>query len=455
MARHDSADRARRRVLILGAAGRDFHNFNLVYRDAPEYEVVAFTAAQIPGIDHRLYPPALAGSLYPAGIPILPEAQWTALVTAHGVDEVVFAYSDVPHLEVMHVASRALALGADFRLLGPRATVLRSTRPVVSVCAVRTGSGKSPVSRFIARLLRESGLRVAVVRHPMPYGALARQAVQRFATLEDLTAADTTIEEREEYEPHIAAGDLVFAGVDYERILRQAESEADVLIWDGGNNDYPFFDPDLDIVLADPHRPGHELSYFPGETNAARAGVIVLTKVNTADAAAVELVRRNIATLNPAATVIETAMSLQADDPAAIAGKRVLVIEDGPTLTHGGMSYGAGWLTARQFQAAEVVDPRPYAAGSIKQVFRDFPHLGPVLPAMGYSQEQIDDLAATVAATPCDAVLVASPVDLGRLLNVDKRFIRVRYEVEELGEPRLSSVVRAFIGRGMKNGPRA
>lgn len=440
----------RRRVLILGAAGRDFHNFNTVFRDAPDIQVIAFTAAQIPGIDHRTYPAVLAGPLYPAGIPILPQSRWTELVKSGDVDEVVLAYSDLPHTEVMHIASRALAEGADFRLLGPKSTMLASSKPVVSICAVRTGCGKSPMARFVAQRLREKGLRIAVVRHPMPYGDLAKQAVQRFASLADLAAADCTIEEREEYEPHLAAGDVVFAGVDYERILRRAETEADVIIWDGGNNDFSFYRPDLDIVLADPHRPGDELAYYPGETNLERAGVVVLTKVDTADPGDVRRVRENVASVNPMATLVETAMPLTVDNEGAIRGKRVLVIEDGPTLTHGGMGYGAGVLAAHRFGVAELVDPRPFAVRSIKGVFEAFPHLGPVLPAMGYNAEQVQDLETTISATPCDAVLVASPVDLARLLRLDKTFVRVRYEVEERAEPKLSTILDEFIAREVK-----
>ena len=437
----------RRRVLILGAAGRDFHDFNVVFRDAPAYEVVGFTAAQIPNIAGRTYPPQLAGPLYPAGIPILPQKGWEDLVRTRGVDEVVFAYSDVSHLDVMHVASRALAGGADFRLPGPRSTMLRSSRPVVSVCAVRTGCGKSPLARFVAGVFRAAGLRVAVVRHPMPYGDLVEQAVQRFATLEDLERADCTIEEREEYEPHIAAGDLVFAGVDYERILRAAESEADIILWDGGNNDLPFFRPDLEIVLADPHRPGHETTYFPGEANLVRADVVVLTKVDTADREDVRDVRENVRLVNPRATVVEMAMPLRVDNEQTVRGKRVLVIEDGPTVTHGGMGYGAGLLAARRFGAAALVDPRPYAVGSIKPVFEAYPQLGPVLPAMGYGDEQIADLEATIEAVPCDLVVVASPVDLRRLLRLSKPAVRVSYEVEERGEPKLSPLLREFAAR--------
>jgi predicted GTPase len=434
----------RRRVLILGAGGRDFHNFNMVYRDDPTYEVVAFTAAQIPGIDTRVYPAELAGPRYPAGIPIYPQDGWEQLVRDHQIDEVNLAYSDLSHLDVMHLASRALAAGAGFRLIGPRETMIASTKPVVSICAVRTGCGKSALTRYAARVFRQQRLRVAVVRHPMPYGDLRKQAVQRFATLDDLGAADCTIEEREEYEPHILAGDLVFAGVDYERILRAAEEEADVILWDGGNNDFSFFKPDLEITVADPHRPGHEVSYYPGETNLLRAGVVVLAKVDTADAGSVQEVEATVRAINPGATIVRTAMPLSVDDAGAIQGKRVLVIEDGPTLTHGGMAYGAGTLAAQRFGAAELVDPRPYAVGSIRPVFDHFRHLGPVLPAMGYSEAQVRDLEATIRAVPADVVLVASPEDLRRLVKMDKPSVRVGYEVEEIGDNKLERLLIEF-----------
>ncbi len=447
---HDRAP-ARRRVLILGAAGRDFHDFNTVLRDAPGFEVVGFTAAQIPNIDDRTYPRELAGALYPDGIPIFPQARWEELVESLGVDEVIFAYSDVSHVDVMHIASRAVALGADFRLLGAASTMLTSSRPVVSVCAVRTGCGKSPMTRFIARVFREQGLRVAVVRHPMPYGDLAAQAAQRFATADDLARAGCTIEEREEYEPHIATGNPVFAGVDYDRILRLAEAEADVILWDGGNNDLPFFRPSLEIVLVDPHRPGHETTYFPGEANLVRADIVVVAKVDTADAEDVRRVIDSVHAANPGATVVQATMPLLVDDPDAVAGKMVLVIEDGPTVTHGGMGHGAGFLAAHRFGASGIVDPRPYAVGSIKSVFETYPWLGPVLPAMGYGDEQVRDLKATIDAVPCDAVLVASPVDLRSLLDFGTPAVRVSYQVEEVGEPKLSPLLREF-GRQIGGG---
>jgi predicted GTPase len=442
-----------RRVLILGAGGRDFHNFNVVFRDDSSCEVVGFTATQIPNIEGRTYPAVLAGALYPGGIPIYPEDGLQALIESLGVDEAVFSYSDVSHLDVMHLASRIVAWGADFRLLSARSTMLQSSRPVISVCAVRTGSGKSPLTRMVARVLREKGLRVAVVRHPMPYGDLARQAVQRFANHEDMDRAECTIEEREEYEPHVEAGDLVFAGVDYERILRLAEEEADVIVWDGGNNDLPFFKPDLEIVLADPHRPGHETTYYPGEPNLLRADVVVLTKVDTANREDVWAVRENVRLTNPRAVIVETAMPLSVDDAEAVRGKRVLVIEDGPTLSHGGMGYGAGFLAARRFGAAQIVDPRPYAAGSIRSVFERYAHMGPVLPAMGYGEDQVRDLKATIDAVPCDTVVVASPVDLRRLLQFQRPAVRVRYEVEEIGEPKLTPIVIDFASRVSRRGP--
>ena len=441
----DGNQTKRRRVLILGAGGRDFHNFNTVYRDVPEYEVVGFTATQIPNIDNRTYPVELAGSLYPAGIPIYSQDDLEELITSLRVDEVVFSYSDISHINLMHLASRAVATGADFRLLSARATMLESTRPIVSICAVRTGCGKSPLARFVARRFRDAGLRVAVIRHPMPYGDLAKQAVQRFASLEDMEKAQCTIEEREEYEPHIEAGDLVFAGVDYERTLRRAETEADVIIWDGGNNDLPFYKPNLEIVVADPHRPGHETTYYPGEPNLLRAGVVVLAKVDTANIEDVWAVRDNVHLNNPDAVIVETAMPLSVPDPAAIRGKRVLVIEDGPTLSHGGMAYGAGFLAAKRFGASELIDPRPYAVGSIGPVYKAFPHMGPILPAMGYSDDQMRDLKQTIDAVPCDTVVVASPVDLSRLLHFEKPSVRVRYEVEELGEPKLTPILQEFM----------
>ena len=434
------------RVLIMGAAGRDFHNFNTVFRDNPAYQVVAFTATQIPDIEGRLYPPELAGSLYPQGIPIYPENDLAALIRQQAIDEVVFAYSDVSHEYVMHKASLVLAAGADYRLIGPRLTMLKSSKPVVGVGAVRTGCGKSQTTRAVSRALRKLGYRVAVVRHPMPYGDLARQAVQRFASYDDLDRHEATIEEREEYEPHIDSGVVVFAGVDYERILREAEREADIVLWDGGNNDLPFYAPDLYFVLVDPHRPGHEQSYHPGETNLRMADVVIINKIDTADQAGVQQVRASIRALNPAATVIDAASPIFVDDPAAIHGKRVLVVEDGPTLTHGEMAYGAGVVAAQRFGAAELVDPRPYAVRSIAETFAKYPNTGTLLPAMGYGEGQRADLEETIRATPCDLVIVATPIDLSRVIALDKPAQRVRYELQELGQPTVYDLLNARFG---------
>ena len=434
------------RVLIMGAAGRDFHNFNTVFRDNPAYQVVAFTATQIPDIEGRLYPPELSGSLYPEGIPIYPENDLATLIRQQAIDEVVFAYSDVSHEYVMHKASLVLATGADYRLIGPKQTMLKSSKPVVGVGAVRTGCGKSQTTRAVSRALRKLGYRVAVVRHPMPYGDLARQAVQRFASHDDLDAHNVTIEEREEYEPHIDSGVVVFAGVDYERILREAEKEADMVLWDGGNNDLPFFAPDLYFVLVDPHRPGHEQSYHPGEANLRMADVVIINKMDTADQAGVQQVRASIRALNPTATVIDAASPIYVDDPAAIRGKRVLVVEDGPTLTHGEMAYGAGVVAAQRFGAAELVDPRPYAVRSIAETFAKYPATGALLPAMGYGEGQRADLEETIRATPCDLVIVATPIDLARVITIDKPAQRVRYELQELGQPTVHDLLSARFG---------
>jgi predicted GTPase len=432
---------ARRRVLIAGAAGRDFHDFNVLHRNRPEVEVVAFTAAQIPDIDGRTYPPALAGRLYPEGIPIVPEDDLERLVRAERVDEVVFAYSDVSHEHVMHLASRALAAGADFRLVAPAETELLAAKPVVAVCAVRTGSGKSQTTRHVARLLREAGRRVAVVRHPMPYGDLARQAVQRFERLDDLDAAECTIEEREEYEPHLAEGNLVFAGVDYAAILELAEREADVLLWDGGNNDTPFLRPTLHVVVLDPHRPGHELRYHPGETNLRLADVCVVNKVDSAPPAGVEQVLASVRAVNPGARVVLAASPWEVEGGAEqLRGKRVLAIEDGPTLTHGGMSFGAAVLAA-QAAGAELVDPRPFAVGSIAEALAAHPAIGPLLPAMGYGPEQVEELRETIACSDADLVLIGTPTDLRRLIEIDKPALRVTYRLEEVGEPTLAEVL--------------
>ena len=435
-------------MVIMGAAGRDFHDFNMVFRKDSDCRVVAFTAAQIPNIAGRTYPPELAGDLYPKGIPIAPEEELEAVIAAHAVDEVIFAYSDVSYDRVMRQASRALAAGASFRFLSPRTTMLRSKKPVISVCAVRTGAGKSPVARKLSALLRAQGVRVAVVRHPMPYGDLAQQAVQRFATIEDLQEARCTIEEREEYEPHIRQGDVVFTGVDYERILRQAEAGADVILWDGGNNDTPFFEPDLEIVLVDPHRAGHERSYFPGEVNLLRADLVIITKVDTADSLKVDAVRRAIAGANPHAKILESRMPITVDDPLLIKGKRVLVVEDGPTLTHGGMSYGAGVLAAKQYGAAAMIDPRAAAVGSLRQTFQANPHLDCVLPAMGYGSEQIRDLEQTINRADCDLVLIATPVDLRRLISIRQPTCRVGYEFEAGDGAVLKDMLSALLREG-------
>ncbi len=435
-----------KRVVIMGAAGRDFHNFNVYFRDNSDYQVVAFTATQIPNIEGRRYPPELAGRLYPEGIPIYPEEELTDLIRRYQVDQVVFAYSDVSHEYVMHKASQALVAGADFCLMGTGSTMLHSRKPVVAVCAVRTGSGKSQTTRHVCDVLRRMGRRVVVVRHPMPYGDLTAQAVQRFATYEDLDRYRCTVEEREEYEPHIDRGVVVYAGVDYERILRQAEEEADVVVWDGGNNDLPFFRPDLHIVVADPHRPGHEVRYHPGEANLRAADVVVINKVDTADPEGVRRVRQSIQEVNPQAIVVEAASPIFVEDPEAIRGRRVLVIEDGPTLTHGEMAYGAGVTAARRFGAAELVDPRPYAVRSIAETFRKYPHIGPLLPAMGYGDEQIRDLEETINATPCDLVLAATPVDIRRLLKVRYPVDRVRYELQVLSQPTLEEILLRRFG---------
>jgi predicted GTPase len=431
-------------LLILGAAGRDFHNFNVAFRNYPEFHVVGFTATQIPGIASRRYPPALAGPAYPDGIPIFPEDQLEDLIARLRVDAVVFSYSDISHQNLMHLASRTVAAGADFWLLGTEHTQLTAAVPVVSVCAVRTGCGKSPVARLVASELVRNGLRPVVVRHPMPYGDLAHEAVQRFAKMEDLDSQLCTIEEREEYEPHICEGTVVYAGVDYEKILRQAEKEADVILWDGGNNDTPFYASDLEIVVADPHRAGHELSYFPGEVNLRRADVVVINKVNTASAMGVQTVRENIRAHNPKAAIFETASKVFVSAPELIKGRRVLVVEDGPTLTHGEMPYGAGVVAAREFGAAELVDPRPYAVGSIQSSFAQFRQLTNLLPAMGYSAIQRHELEETINRVPCDLVLVATPIDLARVIKLTKPYLRVTYEVQELTRPGLAERLEQF-----------
>jgi predicted GTPase len=433
-------------VIIMGAAGRDFHNFNVYFRDNPAYNVVAFTATQIPNIEGRLYPSALAGSRYPNGIPIFAESDLIPLIQKHQVSQVIFAYSDVSHETVMNRASIVLAAGADFRMLGPRATMLKSNKPVVAICAVRTGSGKSQTTRAVAGILKAMGKRVVAVRHPMPYGDLTKQIVQRFADYGDLVKYETTIEEREEYEPHLNRGTVVYAGVDYEKILRQAEAEADIVLWDGGNNDFSFFQPDLLIVVADPHRPGHELTYYPGETNLRMADVVVINKVDTASVENVNTVRANTRAVNPKATIIEAASPIFVDNPGAIRGMRVLVVEDGPTLTHGGMSYGAGVVAALKFGAGEIVDPRPYAIGTIKETFAKYPGTGALLPAMGYGEDQVKELEATINAAPVDLVLIATPIDLRRIIDIKHATERVRYELQEIGQPTLTDVLKSKFG---------
>ncbi len=438
---------AKIRTLIMGAAGRDFHNFNTFYRDNEDYDVVAFTATQIPNIEGRKYPAELAGSLYPEGIPIYPEAELEDLINTEKIDQVVFSYSDVPHAYVMHKAALVNAAGADFRLLGTQHTQIKSSKPVVAVCAVRTGSGKSQTTRRVSLILRDMGYKVAAIRHPMPYGDLVKQRVQRFATYADLDKHECTIEEREEYEPHLDNGVIVYAGVDYEAILREAEKEVDIVLWDGGNNDFPFYQTDLMIVVADPHRPGHELLYYPGETNVRLADVFVINKVDTADPEAVITVRDNLHSLNPDAMVIEGASPLFVDDPEAIRGKRVLVVEDGPTLTHGEMAYGAGFVAARRFGAAEIVDPRPFAVASIQATYEKYPDTGTILPAMGYGEAMMHDLEETINSADVDLVVSGTPIDLTRIIKINKPIQRVRYELQEIGEPTLTSILKEKFGK--------
>jgi predicted GTPase len=438
----------RTRIIIMGAAGRDFHNFQVRYKNDPSVEVVAFTANQIPGIGGRVFPAEIAGELYPRGIPIHAEEELPSLIAANGVERVVFAYSDVAHVDVMHKASAVLAAGADFVMLGPAATMVPSTKPVVSVCAVRTGVGKSGITKRVWQALHARGLRASAVRHPMPYRDLNRMRVERYATVADLDANHITVEEREEYEHLVVQGIVVYAGVDYEAILREAEKESDVIIWDGGNNDLPFYRSDLEIVALDPHRPGHERLYHPGETNFLRADVLVVNKISTARPEDVEAVLASAATYNPCATVVRTDSSIDAGEGAeALRGARVLVIEDGPTITHGGMAYGAGVLAARQYGAAALADPRPYAVGSLASTLAAFPHLTEALPAMGYSAEQLADLEASIRATPCDLVLVATPIDLSRLIAIDQPTLRVTYAVTDAGSPTIDDVIGGFLGR--------
>ncbi len=433
------------RVVIMGAAGRDFHNFNMVYRDDPASRVVAFTANQIPDISGRVYPPSLAGDYYPEGIPIVDESTLENLCREHNIDQVVFAYSDVSHTQVMHRASLALSTGADFLLLGPRHSMLHAKVPVIAVCAVRTGCGKSQTTRWLAGLLKQKGLRVAVIRHPMPYGDLEQQAVQRFANRDDLDAADCTIEEREEYEPHLSAGTIVYAGVDYARIVAQAEAETDIILWDGGNNDFSFIAPDLHIVLVDALRPGNETSHYPGEAVLRMADVVVLAKVNSAADADIQRVSDNVREINPAAVIVRGASPVKLRDPAAVHGKRVLVVEDGPTITHGGMSYGAGYVAATQAQAAEIVDPRSAAVGEIADAYARYPHIGKVLPALGYHPTQLEALRETINAAAVDVVVAATPCDIDALIEIDKPVVRTDYEFAEVGEPRLSGLIESFL----------
>jgi predicted GTPase len=435
----------KRRILIMGAAGRDFHNFNTLYREDDSVEIVAFTATQIPDIADRKYPAELAGSLYPDGIPIYAEDDLEELIINKDVEEVVFSYSDVSHQYVMEKAQIVNSLGAHFTIVGAEPTMVKSTKPLISICATRTGCGKSQTTRRVAELLIEAGKKVVAIRHPMPYGDLAKQAVQRFASLEDLKTHECTIEEMEEYEPHIVAGVIIYAGVDYEAILREAEKEADVILWDGGNNDLPFYKPDLAITVVDPHRAGDELEYYPGFTNLLMADVIVINKIDTADLCGVEEVRENIAEWNPEAVVVDAASPLTVSDPSLIKGKKVLCIEDGPTLTHGGMKYGAGVMAALKYGAAELVDPRPWAVGKIARTFERYPDVGELLPAMGYGDEQIKDLEKTVAKVECDAVVIGTPIDLQRIIKIPQPSVRVTYELAEIGKPDLKDALADYL----------
>ena len=434
----------KRKVIIMGAAGRDFHNFNVYFRDNEDYEVVAFTATQIPRIENRVYPPELAGSLYPRGIPIHPESELPQLIDEFKPDLVVFSYSDVPHESVMHKASLVLSLGPSYLLLGPKATSLKSKVQVIAIGAVRTGCGKSQTTRRVCEILKAKGKKFVVVRHPMPYGDLKRQICQRFETLKDLDKHECSIEEREEYEPHLKRGTVVYAGVDYGKILENAKKETELIVWDGGNNDFPFYEPDLLIVVTDPHRAGDELLYHPGETTLRMADCVVINKIETADSANVEELRSNIVSVNPKATIVDAASPLSVSDGPIIRGKRVLVVEDGPTLTHGEMGYGAGVVAARKFGAKELIDPRPHAVGSLKQVFDTYPWVGNLLPAMGYGEDQIEELEKTINETPAEVVIVATPVDLSKLITIDKPSVVVRYELQEIGRPNLEDVLEGF-----------
>lgn len=438
---------ATRKILIIGAAGRDFHNFNTRYRNDPSSEVVAFTAAQIPDIDGRRYPPELAGSRYPAGIPIYAESELPQLIRRLGVDECIFSYSDVPYSHVMGISAIVNAAGASFTLLGPKDTQIKSSRPLIGVCAVRTGSGKSQTSRKLVQMLMARGLKVVAIRHPMPYGNLAAQKVQRFATVEDLARHQCTIEEMEEYEPHVVRGNVIYAGVDYGAILNEAEKEADVIVWDGGNNDFPFYVTDLLITVADPLRAGNEVAFYPGEVSLRMADVVIINKIDSASPDAVQIVRENITRTNPGALVIDAASPITVDHPELIKGKRVLCVEDGPTLTHGMMKLGAGIVAARKFQAAEIVDPRPYVVGKLADTFRKYPGIGPLLPAMGYGEEQTADLKATIDRTECDTVVIATPIDLNRVIRIGKPTVKVGYDLQEIGSPDLNLVVDNFCSR--------
>jgi len=437
-----------RKIIIIGAAGRDFHNFNTCYRNDPASKVVAFTAAQIPDIAGRKYPASLAGEMYPDGIPIYAQEELEHLIKALDADECVFSYSDVPYSFVMGLGAKVNAAGADFKLLGHKKTMLKSTKPVVAVGAIRTGCGKSQTSRRIAEVLMAAGLKVIAVRHPMPYGDLEAQKVQRFATIEDLKKYDCTIEEMEEYEPHIARGNVIYAGVDYEAILRAAESDpdgCDVILWDGGNNDFPFYKPDIMITVTDPHRPGHELAYYPGEVTLRIADVVVINKIDSSDFENIQTVRNNIGRVNPGAIIVDAASTISVEDASVIRGKRVLAVEDGPTLTHGDMKIGAGIVAAKRFGAAEIIDPRPYAVGRLADTFRIYPNIGKLLPAMGYGEEQMSDLSATIDNTDCDSVIIATPIDLGRVVNISKPSTRVEYSLQEIGHPNIEDVLKIFI----------
>lgn len=433
------------KTIIMGAAGRDFHNFNVIYRNNELYDVVAFTATQIPDIDGRKYPAVLAGELYPDGIPIYDESALEKLIKENDIEEVVFSYSDIPHVKVMNKASKVMAWGAHFKLLGGEPTMIKSTKPVIAIGAVRTGCGKSQTTRSVAEILKNAGLKVAAIRHPMPYGDLAKQAVQRFASIDDLKKHECTIEEMEEYEPHITTGTIIYAGVDYEAILREAEKEADIILWDGGNNDMPFYKPDLNIVVVDPHRPSHERLYYPGETNFLMADVIIINKIVTADPEAVEEVRTNIRELNPTAIVIDAASPVSVEDMSLILGKNALVVEDGPTLTHGGMTYGAGMVAAEKFGAKDVVDPRPYTVGTITKTFEKYPDIGLLLPAMGYGKQQVKDLEKTINNTECDVVIIGTPIDLRRIINIKHPSVRVTYDLQVIGQPDLEYVLKPFL----------